>query len=71
MTDFDNSVMDDAEQVVLAFINKHRQAAIPAIIGYCTMWMVDNGALNLIKSTLSRCILAADDMESIRRDSAQ
>lgn len=66
MTEYDDTVMDDAEQVVLAFIDKHHHAAVPALIGYCTMWTVDNGALSLIKSTLANAIRAADEMESIR-----
>ena len=71
MTDYNDSLMDDAEQVVLAFINKHHHDAIPALIGYCIMWTVDNGGLSLIKETLANGILAADDMEVIRMESAQ
>lgn len=71
MTEYDDNLMDDAEQVVLAFIEKHQHAAIPALIGYCTMWTVDNGAVTLIKSTLSNAIRAADDMEKIRTRTGQ
>ncbi len=63
----DDSVMDDAEMVVCEFIEKHRSAAIPALIGYCVMWAVDNGGIDLIKSTLTNVSRAADDMEKIRR----
>jgi len=66
-----DKLMDDAERVVCDFIAKHREAAIPALIGYCVMWTVDNGGISLIKETLERVSAAADDMEKIRIESAQ
>lgn len=67
----EEDIMDDAERTVLAFMERHQAAAIPALIGYCVMWTVDNGGLSLIKDTLSRVSAAADDMEKIRQDTAQ
>lgn len=64
-------LMDDAERVVLAFMERHKSAAIPALIGYCVMWAVDNGGLSLVKDTLARVSAAADDMEAIRQETAQ
>lgn len=68
---YSESVMDDAERLVCEFIGKHKAAAIPALIGYCVMWTVDNGGLKLIKSTLANASRAADDMEKIRQKDAQ
>lgn len=67
----DEDIMDDAERTVLAFMERHQAAAIPALIGYCVMWTVDNGGLALIKDTLARVSAAADDMEAIRQETAQ
>lgn len=61
----------DAEKVVTEFMTTHKAAAIPAIMGYCVMWSVDNGGIELIKETLARLSLAADDMEKVRLESAQ
>lgn len=63
---YSDDIMDDAERTVIAFIDRHRAAAIPALIGYCVMWTVDNGGLNLIKGTLANASRAADDMEKVR-----
>lgn len=74
MSDFselNESILDDAEDVVCAFIERHHAAAIPALIGYCVMWAVDNGGLSLIKQTLASVSRAADDMEKIRMKDAQ
>jgi hypothetical protein len=67
----DEDLMDDAERTVLAFMERHQAAAIPALIGYCVMWTVDNGGLSLIKDTLARVSAAADDMEAVRQETAQ
>lgn len=71
MERYDDKIMDDAEAVVCAFIEKYQAAAIPALIGYCVMWTVDNGGLSLIKQTLANVSRAADDMEAIRLRDAQ
>lgn len=71
MEQYDDQIMDDAEAVVCGFIEKYHAAAIPALIGYCVMWTVDNGGLDLIKGTLERVSAAADDMEKIRMRDAQ
>jgi hypothetical protein len=63
---YSEQIMDDAERVVVKFINRHHAAAIPALIGYCVMWAVDNGGLDLIKETLANASRAADDMEKVR-----
>jgi len=68
---YGDDIMDDAERTVIAFISRHHAAAIPALIGYCVMWTVDNGGLNLIKSTLSNAGRAAADMQKIRDRTAQ
>ena len=62
----DEEIMDDAERTVCEFISKYEAAAIPALIGYCVMWTVDNGGRDLIKRTLANASRAADDMEAIR-----
>lgn len=67
----DEHIIDDAENVVVSFMQKHGAAAIPSLMGYCVMWAVDNGAIDLMRGTLSRLSEAADDMEKIRQESAQ
>ena len=62
---------EDAIEVVADFVDKHRAAAIPALIGACAMWAVENGATDLIKQTLANASRAADDMNNIRLSDAQ
>lgn len=65
------AVGDDAIEVVANFVDKHHAAAIPALIGACAMWAVENGALDLIKTTLANASRAADAMNDIRMSDAQ
>lgn len=64
MTD---TIAADAEATLDDFIFKHRAAAIPALIGACVMWAVENGGTELIKGTLSRSIDLADEMQAIKK----
>lgn len=68
MTD---TIAQDAEATLAAFIFKHRAAAIPALIGACVMWAVENGGTDLVKGTLARSITLADEMQAIKERSAQ
>lgn len=66
-----DTIANDAEQTVEAFIFRHRAAAIPALIGACVMWAVENGGDDVIKGTLERSIGLVDEMSAIRKGSAQ
>lgn len=66
-----DEIATGAEQVVEGFIQQHHAAAIPALIGACVMWAVENGGAELIKGTLGRSIELADQMEAIRREQQQ
>jgi hypothetical protein len=61
----------DAEQALDAFIQVHRAAAIPALVGAMCMWAVENGGADLMKGTLARAIAMVDEMAAIKKRSAQ
>jgi len=61
----------EAEAVIDLFIRRHHAAAIPALIGACVMWAVENGGTELIKGTLSRSVNLADEMQAIKERIAQ
>lgn len=75
MTDATNpavkSIAEDAEATVDRFIFKHHAAAIPALLGACVMWAVENGGTELIKGSLGRAIALADEMQAIKEKGAQ
>lgn len=49
------------------FLERHHAAAIPALIGACVMWAVDNGAADLIRSSLRNAIDLTDKVEAVRK----
>lgn len=60
-----------AEAVVYDFIERYHSGAIPALVGVCTMWAVENGATDLIKATLGSAQILADDMSAELKAVAQ
>ncbi len=64
--------ISDAAIIVLdEFMRKYHSAAIPALLGACAMWSVENGGAELFRDTLKRLSAATHDMENIRTESAQ
>lgn len=61
----------DAEITLDAFIQVHRAAAIPALIGACVMWAVENGGADVMKGTLTRSIALVDEMAAIKKRTDQ
>lgn len=66
-----DELRDAAEATVYDFIESNHAGAIPALIGVCTMWAVQNGATDLIKSTLNSALIMADEMAAEIQSIAQ
>lgn len=65
------SVSEDAINAVDEFIHRHRAAAIPALVGACAMWAVENGGGDVFRQTLTNLIAASYEMEKVRQEFAQ
>lgn len=61
----------EAEQALWALMETHKSATIPAMIGACVMWAVDNGGTELIKATMRNAINMADQMEAAKKEIEQ
>lgn len=66
-TDLANAASADAEKIVADFVEKHRAAAIPALIGLCVAWAVDHGGRAVIKDSLVHALVLAHDLDKARR----
>jgi hypothetical protein len=62
---------DAAEIIVTDMIAKHRQLAIPALIGACVLWAVENGGGDVVRGSLERAIDMSREMEVMRRSGTQ
>lgn len=56
-----------AQLLVDSFVFHHRQAAIPALIGACVGWAVENGAADLVRASLCHAILTSLEAEAAWR----
>jgi len=50
-----------------AFVQSHRAAAIPALLGACVLWAVEHGGKDLVKGSLRNAIKLADEMGAAHR----
>ncbi len=58
-----DNVGEHAVEVVNAFVAAHHAAAIPALLGACALWAVENGAGDLVRGSLERVAKMSRDME--------
>lgn len=66
-----DAASEDARAVLDAFIFVHRATAIPAMIGACVLWAVENGGGDLVRSSLENAIRLSREMDAIRSRAAQ
>lgn len=64
------NAVEDANVALEALIEKHRQAAIPALLGVIVDWAVQNGGADTVRGSLLRAVTLADQLEADRRRSA-
>lgn len=59
-----DDALDDARAVVSDFVARHRQAAIPALIGACVGWAMERGAGEVIRKSLTNAIELSNVIEA-------
>lgn len=57
------SILSEADVIVYDFVQRHRQAAIPALIAACVGWAIEHGAGDLMRATLTNSIRMSHDAE--------
>ncbi len=62
---------EQAVMVVDGFVAEHRQAAIPALIGACVLWAVENGGAEVVRGSLEHAIRMSRQAEREMRKTAQ
>lgn len=56
--------LDEAEEIVAAFVYRHHAAAIPCLVTACVKWAIENGAADLMRASLQRTIDMSFDAEA-------
>jgi hypothetical protein len=60
------AVQAQAQLLVDSFIMSHGSAGIAALLGACTLWSVEHGAVELIKRSLDNAKTLADNLQAAR-----
>jgi hypothetical protein len=66
-----DTAIAEAQDFLNAFLNRHRSAAIPTLVGVCCLWAVEHGAADVMRGSLEAAVGLVGDLERMRSENAQ